>query len=112
MFGFFRRRQKRRPSHAALTAVGVRTESDAEYRQLRIEQFTAHADPARATVIAAALDRWHILESSGGWIAYPLWDDEPLLTREAYPSREAATDAVRAAGGALYDDTDRAWSPA
>ncbi len=100
---FERRRREARTRQ--LAAAGVRNTADAEYRQQRITQFAGLiADPDQVAHVIARLDCWHILETSGGYVAHPLWEDEPMLTRDVHPTRDGAIAEVHAVGGTLLND--------
>ena len=104
--------RRRRPAPAAtdLTAAGVRTTSDAEYRELRLAEYVAlmsDPSPAKIAELTAYLDTWAITPTSSGYLPSPRWDDEAILTRNTFPTIDDARAEVARVGGALAA-TDRA----
>ena len=98
-------------SWGKLASVGVRTESDAEYRHQRINEYAAamsDRSPKRVAELTEFLDQWVILRTSSGYVAAPGWEDEPLLTRDAHPSREDAIAYVESLGGTLRPGREQA----
>lgn len=93
---------------ASMAASGVRTESDAAYRRQRMDFFArqmADRSPAKVRELEEFLDQWMVLpvttDQGDEWLAFPGWDDEPLLTRNTYPTYDEAVTAVAAVGGDL-----------
>lgn len=85
-------------------AAGVRNDADGAYRVQRINEFVAAMSdptPTRVAELTDFLDQWVILRSSSGFIAFPGWEDEPLLTRDAHPTREEAVAYVESLSGSL-----------
>lgn len=92
-------------------ASGVRNDSDAEYRRRRIAEITAKStdlNPEAKKKQAQILDSWAIekvlVNDSVSWLASPLWDDEAMMTRDTFPTRDDAIDYVAAIGGNLAPD--------
>lgn len=86
-------------------SVGVRSESDREYRLRRIEQITNAAPDDKECEVRKQLDLWSIevWENETGirYLPSPLWDDEAALTREDFTSRAEAIAYVESVGGTL-----------
>lgn len=84
--------------------VGVRNNADAKHRKARIQELILTMEDQSAENIEAVkefMDQWVIFKASSGYIATPGWDDEPLLTRNAYSTYEDACTAVASVGGTL-----------
>jgi hypothetical protein len=98
----------RRATARDLTAAGVRTESDAEYRRERVDWYAsqmADRSPAKLTELERFLDSWLILEIDGpagpAWLPTPGWDGDATRTRDSYPTIGEAKAAIASVGGAL-----------
>lgn len=96
------------PMNAEQTAgesVGVRNESDREYRLRRIAQIAGAVPDGKRGVVMEQLDRWgiEIWENDSGvrYLPRPLWDDEAALTRSPFASHAEAVAYVESVGGSL-----------
>lgn len=88
---------------------------DSSEKAYRIDKITEIAGilgrPLAET--AERLDVWVIREASGSsgdgpilpqYIPHPLWDDEWLMTRSSYPTREQAEAYINRVGGKLLTE--------
>lgn len=74
------------------SAVGVRNESDAEYRLRQL-----------AVLDTWIIERWQ--DNTSGepsFVPRPLWDEEAALTRNGFDTEEQARDYVVSVGGTLH----------
>ena len=120
MLGIFKRKSKRtqttkqQDESAFLFSVGVRTESDREYRHERISNLLNITGDNDREGMKKLLDSWTIdtLEHSMSedprpktvYLPRPLWDDEAILARDTFDTKEAAIKYVRDQGGAFASE--------
>ncbi|URP22142.1 hypothetical protein SEA_BIG4_58 [Microbacterium phage Big4] len=104
---------KRKPKDAVPPApYQLSDSSEKAYRIDRIKEIAGILDRPLAET-AERLDVWVIREASGSvgdepvmpmFIPHPLWDDEWLLTRSSYPTREQAEAHIHRVGGTLLPE--------
>lgn len=120
MFGIFKRKSKRtqttkqQDESGFLLSVGVRTESDREYRHERISSLLDVTGDNDREGLKKLLDSWTIdaLEHSTSedprpktvYLPRPLWDDEAILARDTFDTKETAIKYVRDQGGTFASE--------
>lgn len=111
---WFKRKMKPEPINANAVPRApyeMQDSSEAIYRIERIIEIAGVLEMSLADT-AKRLDKWVIHEASGAvgdeavvpqFIPTPLWDDEWLLTRSSFPTREQAEAYINRVGGELVE---------
>lgn len=90
-------------------SVGVRNDSDAEYRARRQDELGEMVNCEKRQEFLNFFDKWVIdkWESSDGrdfYLPYPLWDEEAPLTRESFDTWDQALEYIESVGGIQHPD--------